>query len=1222
MVQPIEGLVVSIPALMDAQAFERHPLHVHRAFCDLLDPAQQGVRDFPGLLRELLGWPPDLLDTDHPNLELWVPEGRQLIRPTFGLKNALKSTDDGPDHVLLAWHLPGLPLDKPETQTGTWLYPPSAKFERLLRHTKVPVGLLCNDDEIRLVYAPTGESAGVLTFRVADMATPAGRPILDAFIMLLHIQRFFGVAPERTLPAILRSSRTRQADITTTLAAQVHTAANTLLQGFVAAADRTGWTLLDEAMRRKDDGEPDHIYNGILTVLLRLVFLLYAEDRALVPVDHPVYQKSLSITGLFDELQTDAGSFPDTMDRRFGAWPRLLACFRAVFLGAQFPGFSMPPRRGRLFDPHLYPFLEGWLGLAAPIKLAEDRAQTQTPPIDDKTVYEVLHNLLILDGQRLSYQELGVEQIGSVYENMMGYHVVREGAGLTLIAGDERKRTSSHYTPRSMTESVVRTTLAPLLAAMGENPKPEAILALKICDPAMGSGAFLVEACRYLADALVVSWAFHGQTPQGGDEPVLHARRLVAQKCLYGVDRNAFAVDLAKLSMWLLTLSRELPFTFLDHALRHGDTLVGLNLTQLRGFHWAPDAQVPFMADELERTIQTSVELRQQILSLADAPPEQWREKEWLLQSAHDAMQRARLLGDLVVGAFFEHKADKDRKAEIKRRLGLVQDWLLSGESEAPESLLGMQAEIRKEFPVFHWMLEFPEIFYAERPDPLDHGKLNKAAYMDAFIGNPPFMGGSQISGTFGEPYLKWLLDLHSGSHGNSDLAAHFFRRAATLLGAHGTIGMIATNTIAQGDTRSTGLQFLVKIGFQIYHANVNLKWPVPGANVTVSIVHLAIGTPAALLKTASERDKLTPDELVLQLDGKGVDAISSRLRPKPERPDPVSLKVNENLSYLGTKVYGQGFVLTPEEREMLVAKDPRNAERIFPYIGGQEVNSSPTQSHNRYVISFGQESLEEAERWPDLLDRVRELVKPERDKLNDNPDGRRRKEYWWQFGRWTPALYEAIARLDRVLVTSQVSKHVMFSFQPSNRIFSQKLIVFADSKIAPFGILQSRLHVRWVWYLSSTMKTDINYSPTDCFVNFPFPSSKEHKSQVEALEITASKLYDRRAQIMVDRQIGLTDLYNLLTEPGDFPDDDIADLIQQHEDLDRAVLAAYGWSDIDIPPFPTPKTPEDQARLQAFEDEIIDRLFQLNADRAELERLQGPSSKPGKSKPKQTTLL
>lgn len=132
-------------------------------------------------------------------------------------------------------------------------------------------------------------------------------------------------------------------------------------------------------------------------------------------------------------------------------------------------------------------------------------------------------------------------------------------------------------------------------------------------------------------------------------------------------------------------------------------------------------------------------------------------------------------------------------------------------------------------------MIELPEVFFFEQADPLEGGEKNRAAYFDAFVGNPPFAGKNGISETGGPGYLEWLQVVHEGAHGNADLSAHFFRRADTLLGAHGTIGLIATNTIGQGDTRSTGLQRLVvDRGYVIYDATRNLPWPEAGAAVTV----------------------------------------------------------------------------------------------------------------------------------------------------------------------------------------------------------------------------------------------------------------------------------------------------------------------------------------------------------------------------------------------------
>jgi hypothetical protein len=1002
------------------------------------------------------------------------------------------------------------------------------------------------------------------------------------------------------------------------------------------------------------------VYAGLLTFMLRLVFVLYAEDNGLLPVDHPLYAQHLSVLGLHDELAADAGAYPDAMARRYGAYGRLIAVFRAIFFGVSHGTLQMPPRHGELFSPHVYPFLEGVDEPASPgPNDADGRRRVTLPTIDDETVYRVLHRLLVLGEERLSYKALDVEQIGSVYEALMGFSVEqltapavclkksrtwltgdalaaeptgargkwlanelglakadadrlakavgaarkadavldalapfatttppRSAAGRYIIQpGAERRRSGSHYTPRTLTAPIVEKTLAPLLAALGEAPTSEQLLALKICDPAMGSGAFLVETVRQLGDHVVAAWRREGRAgglfPAHGPahtaaDAVPLARRLVAQRCIYGVDKNPHAVTLAKLSLWLVTLARDKPFTFVDHALRHGDSLVGLDLEQLTAFHWEPDAQVDVVEHELRQVLDEAVVARERIVALAiDDSPAAQREKERLLRDAGDAVGRLRLICDLVLGAFFSSEKAKEREAERVRRRDLVAAWLASDRDAVPHELAELAREFRAQVPAFHWMIELPEVFWAKRKDPLNKDKLSGRAWIDAFLGNPPFAGKNNVAAMpLGGPLLDWLKQTHPGSHGNSDYSAHFFRRCAHLLGDHGTLGLIATNTIAQGDTRATGLQALVAAGATIYDATRSIPWPGEAA-VAVSVVHV-------------EKGRCTSPRRLL--DNFEVPAINSRLRAGLERSDPVVLVANADRSFQGSIVLGLGFVLTPEERDALVARNKKNAERIFPYLGGEEVNSSPIQEFDRYVINFGDLTLEECGRWPDLLQIVREKVKPERDKNNRETY----RKYWWQFGEKRGELLTALSRLKRCLVTARVSKHLCFSFQPTDRVFHGMLFAFMFDRMHYFACLQSRVHESWARLQSSTMEDRLLYSATDAFETFPLPADV-------GLDSIGNVLHDARATYMVATNQGLTATYNQLKDPDCAPDRPealaaIRHLRQLHEDLDRAVLAAYGWSDIVVPPF-CPATDADRAAVSLFEDAVIDRLFALNAE-------------------------
>ena len=446
--QPIEGLVFSVPALADAQIAPKVRPGITAELEAHLEDTEKGpaLRDVRSFFETFLGYSrPGMLvarDALPAELSFYAQEGRQQIRPSFAIaRGPFEAPDDDPfakfdaagepepaadsgktdgkasPYIALVWDLttdagdasPGLGLDKPEDATGPWRYPPTAKLERLLRHTGIPIGFISNRRQLRILYAPTGESSAHLTFRLDDLAKAAGRPLVAALELIFHAQRTYGAAPEFTFEGLLKESRLRQADVTKDLAAQVFEAVEILLEGFEHAAardcigDRPDW------LRAALEEPEDHFYQGILSVVLRLVFTLYAEDQSLVPVQHPTYAEHLSVLGLYERLADDAGAHPESMHLRFGAYGRLIALFRAIYLGISHGELQLPPRRGRLFDPSAFPFLEGGLpGWTAAIAVPEERAAVQLPSLDDDTIYHVLHRLVVFKGQRLSYRSLDV----------------------------------------------------------------------------------------------------------------------------------------------------------------------------------------------------------------------------------------------------------------------------------------------------------------------------------------------------------------------------------------------------------------------------------------------------------------------------------------------------------------------------------------------------------------------------------------------------------------------------------------------------------------------------------------------------------------------------------------------------------------------------------------------------------------------------------------------
>jgi hypothetical protein len=301
-----------------------------------------------------------------------------------------------------------------------------------------------------------------------------------------------------------------------------------------------------------------------------------------------------------------------------------------------------------------------------------------------------------------------------------------------------------------------------------------------------------------------------------------------------------------------------------------------------------------------------------------------------------------------------------------------------------------------------------------------------------------------------------------------------------------------------------------------------------------------------------------------------------------------------------------------------LIEKDPHNQEMIFPYIGGEEVNSSPTHTHHRYVINFGERSEAESRRcWPDLMAIVEARVRPERAKLTKNAIGRKRAKYWWQYGSLAKELYAAIAGLERVLVICRHQLQWASAFMVASSVFAESLIVFPLPTHAAFCTLQSRPHEIWARFFGSSLGDALRYTPSDCFETFPFPENWESRPDLEA---AGKEYYEFRAALMRKNDEGLTKTYNRFHDP-DERDPEIIQLRDLHTVMDRAVLNAYGWSDIptdceflfdyeiDEEEGSNPKKPWRYRWPDEVRDEVLARLLELNAERAKEEIRSGAAA-------------
>ena len=569
---------------------------------------------------------------------------------------------------------PGTRLEKPEREAGKWKASPYFKLSTLCMETKIPLGLLTNGDEFRILHVKPITGTSYFEWKALDWYDE--KSLLDSFYTLLRRERFYG-DEKQLLLKLIEDSQQRQLDVTDQLGEQMRNALCILVRA-----------IGDLSLQNKNlrdvfkDASEEYLYEMCLTVVMRLVFILYSEENGLLPHGVYVYENNYGLSHLVYQLQSKAND-EDYMNKK-DAWPRILSLFRLIFDGCEHPDVNTIAYGSDLFDYNRFPQVED-----------------PTLTLSNRTVYNILYYLCYAEAkigkenvrQKVSYRTIDVEQIGSVYEGLIGYSIEKAQETLVVFKGNEeavrpvsefrdlsgeklieyihiltgktkesikkifdentqqdnvrklqdylttqceevrkiekfiemdqivykdqlyitragsiRKGSGTFYTPKEITRFLVQEVLESLVYKQNGEARliktPREILSLKICDPAMGSGAFLVQVIRYLSEKLVESWKKlaslyqdkiltipfgeegYGDDrddviPEDEDEALQRARLLVAQNCIYGVDLNHMAVELAKVSIWLTTMSKDKPLTFLDHRLKQGNSLIGSDLEHI-----------------------------------------------------------------------------------------------------------------------------------------------------------------------------------------------------------------------------------------------------------------------------------------------------------------------------------------------------------------------------------------------------------------------------------------------------------------------------------------------------------------------------------------------------------------------------------------------------------------------------------------------------------------
>ena len=926
---------------------------------------------------------------------------------------------------------------------------PSYQIDFYLRGADKTWGILTNGQQWRLYHRQT--SYRLDSFYEVDLAALlTDDSDLEAFRYFYCLFQREAFTPDESgtsfLDRVLGESQRYTIDVSDDLKHRVYDALRLLIGGF-----------LDFRRNRFDTANPPlaEIHTNCLILLYRVLFILYAESRGLLPVENPHYAGYYSLAALAETIHETLDRGDPIIPTISDYWARLRGLFTLINDGWD---DLIPQYNGGLFNPAHHPFLEehelGNQALAQVIELL-----TRTEP-----------------GERIVYRDLDVRHLGDIYEGLLEYQpriadqdlvivsqrggetvappsspdqevAYREGAVYLLTDKGERKATGSYYTPDGIVRYIVENTLAPLCAGKSVDE----ILSLKILDPATGSGHFLVGVVDYLAEKLITHPSATHTTESTSEETELaYWRRRVVESCVYGVDLNPMAVELAKLSLWLHTVAKGEPLSFLDHHIRCGNSLIGAKIENLanlpelrRNRRETTETQTEFpMAFPFTDTVATAIGHYLLIEETESRTADQIHAKEHELDIAQTMLRFHKGVANLWTSVYFGNDVSR---ADYHQALNALRN-----DTNALESLPSYRQaqEIATARRFFHWEMEFPEVFRDQ------YGRKKDNPGFDAVIGNPPYVRQEALGD------IKPFLATYQTYSSIADLYVYFVEQAHESMRTHGQFGMITSNKFMRANYGKALRLYLT--------TNAALNEIVDFGELPVFADAAAM--PAILLTQRESVDAqafrftqiktLDFDSLEAEIDriGEPLDQDALGENWTLVRADEIRIlnKIRENSITLteycdgqiqsGIKTgFNEAFIIDAETRDRLINEDSRSAEIIKPCVVGDDIRKYEIQFRERYLIwTYVGVPIEQ---YPAVFNHLQQF----QERLERRQD---QGEHWWELR--SCSYYDDFERPK--IVYPDIGMSCRFYFDESGLFLPNTAYLIPTSDLYLLALLNSHL--------------------------------------------------------------------------------------------------------------------------------------------------------------------